>query len=290
MFSYQSTDGKLREGLDAPYDELSSASVGLFSFSELTTTEEDAIFGDQCVKYDDWQGAGQNVYFSVAQISAIAAPVLGFLAWIQVFFDMIYCRLCGSFVLISLLFFTASALQSCTFLVFADSEFCLEVESLNSCTLQTGAWYSLGAAVAYLVLSVLAPIVPISRHEERRGCCIVQGKPKKGDLSASKSMTAGGETNTQNGEVQGGNREEAKESETKDGDVEANNSYDSAPGETTDDDEKTTNTNNEGNTTVAEDDATTEDKSGLCSGGFFDNICGKNEQGTEVQQEKNDGN
>ena len=123
MFSYQSTDGGLRDGLDAPFDQLSSASVGLFSFSELTTTDEDAVFGDQCVKYDDWQSAGQNVYFSVAQIASICAPVLGFLAWIQVFFDMICCRLCGSFVLTSLLFFTASALQGCTFLVFADSEF-----------------------------------------------------------------------------------------------------------------------------------------------------------------------
>jgi len=123
FFSYKTTDGELSEGLETPFDQLSSASVGLFSFSELTTTDEDAIFGDQCVKYDDWQIAGQNVYFSVAQISAIVAPVLGFLAWIQVFFDMFCCRLCGSFVLISLLFFTASALQGCTFLVFADSEF-----------------------------------------------------------------------------------------------------------------------------------------------------------------------
>lgn len=123
FFSYQTTDGESSEGLEAPFDQLSTASVGLFSFSELTKTHEDAIFGDQCVKYEDWQIAGQNVYFSVAQIAAIAAPVLGFLAWIQVFFDMICCRLCGSFVFISLLFFTASALQGCTFLVFADSEF-----------------------------------------------------------------------------------------------------------------------------------------------------------------------
>ena len=122
MFSYEISE-EFKEGLAPPFDQLSSASIGLFSYSELTTTEEDAIFGDKCIQYNDWENEGQNVYFSVARIAAIVAPVLGFLAWIQVFFDMICCRLCGSFILISLLFFTASAIQGCTFLVFADSEF-----------------------------------------------------------------------------------------------------------------------------------------------------------------------
>lgn len=123
MFSYENIDGELNDGFGAPFDELSSASVGLYSYSKLTTNDESTIFGDQCTKYDDWQSVGRSIYFSVAQIAAIAAPALGFLAWIQVFFDVVCCRLCGGYVLISLLFFVASALQGCTFLVFADSDF-----------------------------------------------------------------------------------------------------------------------------------------------------------------------
>lgn len=123
MFSYRTTDEELWAGFGAPFDELSTASVGLFSYSELTTNTEDVLFGDQCTKYEDWQEAGQSVYFTVAQWCGIAAPVAGFLAWIQVFFDLVYCRLCGGFVLISLFFFAAAALQGCTFLVFADSDF-----------------------------------------------------------------------------------------------------------------------------------------------------------------------
>lgn len=96
------------------------------------------------------------------------------------------------------------------------------------------------------------------------------------------------DTKAQNDDSKGG--EEAQKAETKERDVEANSSYDSAPGESTDDDEKTSNTNNEANTTVAEEATTQEDKGGFCSGGFFDNICGKNEQGTEVQLESSDGN
>lgn len=162
----------------------------------------------------------------------------------------------------------------------------LEVDSLNSCTLQTGAWYSLGAAIAYLLLSVLAPIVPISPYEERKGCCMVRGKPKKAEPLTSKERT---DPAAQVSEANG-KSEETKKSELKERDVEANDAYDSGPGETTDDDEKTTNTNNEGTTTVAEEDAVEEDKGGLCSGGFFDNICGKNEQGNEAQEKKNDDN
>lgn len=160
---------------------------------------------------------------------------------------------------------------------------------MNSCTLQTGAWYSLGSAVAYLVLSVLAPIVPISAHEEQRGCCIVRGNPTKGDPSATTSETKD-DTKIQHEEASAGKPEESKISEAQERDVEANVSSDSAPGEATDDDEKTTNTNNEGNTTVVEEDTTEEDKGGFCSGGFFDDICGKNEQGTEGQQRKDDVN
>lgn len=115
---------------------------------------------------------------------------------------------------------------------------------------------------------------------------MVREKPKKAKPLTSKERT---DPTAQVNEANGMS-EETKKSELKERDVEANDVYDSGPGETTDDDEKTTNTNNEGKTTVAEEDAVEEDKGGLCSGGFFDNICGKNEQGIEAQEKKNDHN
>jgi hypothetical protein len=102
---------------------LTEASVGLFSFSELTTSKANIVFGDQCVPYDDWSEAGHNRLFYIAQWCSMAAPVAAVLAWTQIVLEMMCCRLRGSFALISFLFLAATALQGCTFMVFTDSQF-----------------------------------------------------------------------------------------------------------------------------------------------------------------------
>jgi hypothetical protein len=89
----------------------------------LTNTDKIPLFGDQCFTYDDWQSVNSNIYFKVAQWCAIVAPGIAFLAWIQVFFDMICCRLFCGFFLMSFFFFAAAAAQGFTFFIFAESEF-----------------------------------------------------------------------------------------------------------------------------------------------------------------------
>lgn len=123
FFSYRTIDGSLWDGFESPFFELPTASVGLFSYSQLTTSNEQAIFGDSCLQYPDWQSAGQNAVFQVAQWSCIFAPIVALLAWVQVLFEMICCRFCGGFLIISALFLLAAALQAGTFLLFADTEF-----------------------------------------------------------------------------------------------------------------------------------------------------------------------
>jgi len=117
----------------------------------------------------------------------------------------------------------------------------------------------------------------------------VRGKPKKGEPSNPESRTAGGEQSTPQNHEANRKRDEPKSSEKREQDVEANDPFDSGPGETSEDDERTTNTNNEGSTAIAEEDPAEEDKGGFCGDDFFD-FCGKNEQGTEVQEKKNDSN
>jgi hypothetical protein len=123
FFSYRTVDGQLWEGFEPPWDELTEASVGLFSFSELTTSKGNVLFGDQCVVYDDWSEAGHNRLFYIAQWCSMFAPVAGILAWIQIVLEITCCRLRNSFALISFLFLTATVLQGCTFMVFTDSQF-----------------------------------------------------------------------------------------------------------------------------------------------------------------------
>jgi hypothetical protein len=147
--------------------------VGLFSYSELTPS--DLFFGDQCTDYEDWTEAGQHILFHAAQWCSIFAPVAGFLAWFQIFCESFICRLRGSYLLIIFLFIVASLLQGCTFLVFADTQFCFEAASENQCALKTGAWYSVGSILAYLLLAIISTAnKPRDGNGSTcRGCCII---------------------------------------------------------------------------------------------------------------------
>lgn len=125
FFSYRTLDGEPWEGLMAPFDTLSSARVGLFSFSSAVGNDsiEVSFLDGECEEYDNPWEAGQSDYWIIAQWCAVVAPVAGFLAFIQLVWEMILCRLRCSFVLITLLFLAASGLQGCSFMVFADTEF-----------------------------------------------------------------------------------------------------------------------------------------------------------------------
>lgn len=122
FFTYKALDGVTWGGLEGPFQDLPEASVGIFSYSESATTST-AAFGDDCQRFNDWKLVGQSDVFQVAQVAAICAPVFGLLAWMQVLFEFICCRLYGGFVFMSALFLFAAAAQACTFLVFADKQF-----------------------------------------------------------------------------------------------------------------------------------------------------------------------
>lgn len=126
FFSYRTLDGQPWEGLMPPFDSLASASVGLFSYSE-TVTEygiELSFSPDgDCIEYENPWETGQSDYWIIAQWCAVVAPAAGFLAWIQLVLEMVFCRLRCSFLLITLLFLAASGLQGCSFMIFADREF-----------------------------------------------------------------------------------------------------------------------------------------------------------------------
>lgn len=143
----------------------------------------------------------------------------------------------------------------------------------------------MGAAIVYLVLAIIAPIVPIYPYEDRRGCCYVKGSPpKKGETTTSTIKSSNSST---------AEEKPATKTATKtEPDVEAMEDYESASarGDFTDEDERTTNTNNEAATTVTEEEEAEKEESGFCGDALcFDNICGKKEEGTEVRPVK-DGN
>ena len=125
FFSYRSLDEQPWSKLMPPFDSLASASVGLFSFSATATDEglQLSFLDGQCVEYDNPWTTGQSEYWLVAQWCAVVAPVAAFLALMQLVLESLCCRLRCSYLLIAFFFLAASALQGCSFMVFADREF-----------------------------------------------------------------------------------------------------------------------------------------------------------------------
>jgi len=125
FFSYRTLDGQPWVKLPNPFDRLSQASVGLFSFTSTVANDgiELSITDGNCVEYEEPWEVGRNDFWVTAQYASIAAPAVGFLASFQMVLEMVFCRLRCSSVLIPILFFAASALQGCTFMIFAEREF-----------------------------------------------------------------------------------------------------------------------------------------------------------------------
>ena len=121
FFSYRSLDGQPWEGLSPPFDDLASASVGMFRYS--ATIADSELFGENCMNYEDWTDVGQQVYFHAAQWCSVLAPFMAFLAILQITCECCMCRLKGSYALNRFFFISASILQMCTFLVFTETQF-----------------------------------------------------------------------------------------------------------------------------------------------------------------------
>ncbi|KAG7372211.1 hypothetical protein IV203_018354 [Nitzschia inconspicua] len=178
FFSYRTLDGQPWEGLMPPFDTLPSASVGLFSFSSTVTYTgiELSFLDGECEKYDNPWKTGQTDFWLIAQWCAIVAPVVGFLAIIQFIMEMILCRIRCSFLLIPILFFAACGLQGCSFMIFADREFCFNAASQNQCRFDSGAWFSMAATVSYLILAILCTSIDPYVGYGTRLCCFVLTK------------------------------------------------------------------------------------------------------------------
>jgi len=121
FFTYQALDGEVWEGLEGPYQNLPEASVGLFGFSE-SISPDDAL-GSACQRYNDWYNVGLGDAVQIAQVASLAAPILAFLAWVQILVEFLCCRVYGGLCCMSTLFFLAAGAQACTFLLFANTDF-----------------------------------------------------------------------------------------------------------------------------------------------------------------------
>jgi hypothetical protein len=200
----------------SPFEHLSEAGVGLFSYyvgdsSEAGTfTAEDTCFRyyDEATEYNLFTKSstahGRTIdLWIAARYCSIFAPVVAALAFAQLLLELCCdCRLAryGSFVT-TLLFLIAGALQFGTFAVtFApptlssevpgvnQERFCFSSESTIQCRVDTGAWISLGSAIAYIVLAFSSATLRTTRYSDAHnsgehedstnieycsGCCIV---------------------------------------------------------------------------------------------------------------------
>ena len=129
FFAYQTLDGEPWPNLTPPFNELTSAGVGLFSYTtQSSTVTGDGLSFDTCTPYseefvDEQQEISNSSFFVAAQYCAIIAPVAAFLALVSHVSEIACCRIKGSYHINAFLLLSATILQGATFLIFADGTF-----------------------------------------------------------------------------------------------------------------------------------------------------------------------
>lgn len=227
FFSYRSLDGEPWPELASPFDELAQASVGIFSYSTEPGNANNMIGGESCIDYDQFLDAGHGRMWLVAQYCAMAAPAAGFLGLLLLTMEAVYCRFWGSILWIPFLFLAATALQGCTFLVFADGTFCFDAASQNQCRLNSGGWFSLASTAAYFVVAILTTsLSPVASKRTYCFCIhITRGSQRgvqardveSGDVAASnKELGTTSDSSTE--KVQNFKEELEDDTDTLDGD------------------------------------------------------------------------
>jgi len=167
-----------------PFEYLSEAGVGLFKYymgdpSGKGVMMRDAMCFSYCDEYTDYQwlssnnketGHGNVDIWLVARFCSILAPIVGFLALIQLLLELIcgYRLLTRGKFIKTILFFIAAFLQFGTFAVMFASpimnstsskdqqqQFCFSAAATSTveCRIDTGAMFSLGSAIVYVILA-----------------------------------------------------------------------------------------------------------------------------------------
>mmetsp|Transcript_21837 Transcript_21837/g.48990 ORF Transcript_21837/g.48990 Transcript_21837/m.48990 type:complete len:320 (-) Transcript_21837:402-1361(-) len=166
-----------------PFEYLSEAGVGLFSYYMGDPSGKGVMMDDPmcfyyCDEYTDYQwlssnnkktGTGNVDVWLVARYCSILAPIVGLLAFLRLLLPQYWCGCRWGRLLATLLFWLAAFLEFGTFAVmFAppsmysssseeqQQQFCFSTTSTVQCYIDTGAMFSVGSAVAFLVLAVVS--------------------------------------------------------------------------------------------------------------------------------------
>jgi len=170
FFEFRTLDGEPWDQLFAPFDNVSSSHVGFFRYSSSapsSSSNGEYAFGRNCQTYDDWRSLdSESKLFPLSQYASAAAPGAALLAWMINFIEVTCHQAKSLYLLTAFLLLAATILQGCTFLIFSESDFCLESESLNECSLGIGVYYSAAATCAYLFMTLLTCAMPTSNP-----CC-----------------------------------------------------------------------------------------------------------------------
>eukprot|EP00934_Nitzschia_sp_Nitz4_P001205 Nitzschia sp. Nitz4//scaffold7_size249615//219639//220629//NITZ4_001209-RA/size249615-augustus-gene-0.267-mRNA-1//-1//CDS//3329558538//1205//frame0 len=112
-------------GLEAPFDGVYSAYVGVFGY-EILRAEDDSMLTDGCVSYDGQFGKLNYFAIMAAQFCAILGPALAVMGIIVNVMDTCLCRFLCSFLIGSALFLAACGVQAGTFSIYAEPDFCFQ--------------------------------------------------------------------------------------------------------------------------------------------------------------------
>lgn len=129
FYHVESVTGQPWEGMNPNLANAISVDMGLFKYriTESTNPTEVKLTSGRCASYG---GRFQRLdfhkndeFWSAAQAVAVYAPVVGFFGILLSIVEACCCSFFGSSIFPGLFFFGATALQSCTFLIFGKSEY-----------------------------------------------------------------------------------------------------------------------------------------------------------------------
>jgi hypothetical protein len=110
------------EGLTAPFEGVTKAKVGIFSYQIIEAINNTDLETDGCVSYDSNFANSEYEVLVAAQFCGVFAPLLALLAIITNLFDTCICSFFLSFLITSALFLAACGVQAGTFSLFAEPD------------------------------------------------------------------------------------------------------------------------------------------------------------------------
>jgi len=157
--------------------------IGIFKYEPPTNNNQDYRDFDECSYYENFFIVDSpNNALLASQVCAVLAPGLAFVAILISTIELLCCRFIGSFVFASVLFLTASMVQSGTFVILlTDQDVCFDPEG---CSIGKAAYVGASSIFCYFSACILLCCSP------RPAACMQKSRKKRSGTVVDDGMEA----------------------------------------------------------------------------------------------------